>query len=417
VPADQAAVEVRDALGHAVARALAGADRPGVMLSGGLDSAVIAALASAAMEPGAPPVAYSGVFPSHPEVDESAGVRRVRDGLGVPGVEAELGAGSALAGAIEFTRAWELPSVTPNRFVWTPLLRRAAADGIDVMLDGEGGDELFGCSTYLVADHLLAARPLAALRTSRRLPGMGSRPRPRWIARSLLVYGARGALPRRLHERMRAARGHRNRPDWLTVDVADPRWAWKRRSGPRWWASLAHQLTSDSVGAADQNRREAAMHGLAFRHPLRDPELIDLVLGLPPELAFHPRLDRPLLRAAMEGQLPDQTLRDTSKPFFNALAEDALTGPDLAPLHELLDDPHAELAARVRAGALAALLDRAATAAAPPGWELDVWRLATLEIWLEHQADPSALDPLLSELDAAPHVTFRTIDRSGSKRV
>jgi asparagine synthase (glutamine-hydrolysing) len=172
------------------------------------------------------------------------------------------------------------------------------------------------------------------------------------------------------------------------ADVDDGRWDWKRRRGPRWWAQLASLLLDDRVGAADHARRQAAMHGIEARHPLRDPDLIELMLGMPPELGFDPELDRPLLRRALADELPESTLKDTRKPFFNALAQDALAGPDLPRLRELLRDPHPELVAPVRAGALPVLLDRAAARRGPPGWDLDLWRVATLELWLRHQADP-----------------------------
>jgi asparagine synthase (glutamine-hydrolysing) len=392
IAAPEAAAAIRSALGGAVDRALAGAARPGLMLSGGLDSAAVAA-AGARARPGDPPVAYSGVFPTHPAIDESDRIARVRERLGLRGVELELGDGSALEADEEFQRTWELPSVTPNRFVWRPLLERAAADGVDVLLDGEGGDELFGCARYLVADRLRHARILAAARTARRLPGMGARPRPRWIGRALVVYGVRGALPRAFHERLRAARGHRDRAPWLAAEIDGGRWDWKRRGGPRWWAQLASSLWDDRIGAADQARREAAMNGIEARHPLRDPELIELVLGLPPELGFDPELDRPLLRRALAGELPEETLGDTRKPFFNALACAAMTGPDLSRLRELLREPHPELAARVHADAVSALVAGAGSGAAPPGWEVDLWRLATLESWLRRQADPNGGAP------------------------
>jgi asparagine synthase (glutamine-hydrolysing) len=389
VGAPEAADAIHSALRASVERTLDGAARPGLLLSGGLDSAAVAAAAVGSARV-ARPVAYSGVFPSHPAIDESGRIGLVLDRLGLDGVQLTLGGGSALDAAVEFQRAWELPAVSPNGFVWRPLLERAAADGVDVLLDGEGGDELFGCARYLVADQLRRGRPLAAVRTARRLPGMGSRPRPRWIARALLVYGARGALPHPLHERLRAARGHRDRAASLVAGVDDRRWEWKRSPGPRWWAQLVSVLWGDRLGAADHQRRDAAMHGLEARHPLRDPELTELVLGLPPALGFDPRLDRPLLRRALAGELPGETLEYTGKPFFNALAQGALAGPDLPWLQELLQEPHPVLAARVRAGAVRALLDRARSGGGPPGWEIDLWRLATLELWLARQVDPDA---------------------------
>jgi asparagine synthase (glutamine-hydrolysing) len=386
IDAAAAAVEVRAALERAGSRALEGSAQPAVMLSGGLDSAAVAAVT-----PGLS-ATYSAVFPEHPEVDESARVRNVRDWLGAQGVEMRFREGSALSAGAEFMREWELPSLSPNCFVWTPLLRRAAADGVDVVLDGEGGDELFGCAPYLVADRLRAGRPLAALRAARRVPGMGESPPARWQLRALRSYGLRAALPYGLHERLRRARRRgASGPPWLEEDAErthrrshDP-WAWKRLAGPRWWAQLAHALTvtGDAMGAPDQLRREGRLCGVELRHPLRDPELIDLVLGLPPELAFDPHIDRPLARRALAGALPESTLASDRKPFFNSLLETALRGRDAALLRETLAQPHPELAHQLRQTATATMLD------GPPGaesraWALDLWRIATLEMWLAH---------------------------------
>jgi hypothetical protein len=211
---------------------------------------------------------------------------------------------------------------------------------------------------------------------------MGARPRPRWLARALLTYGARAALPYRAHERLRWIRGRSRGPAWLADAIEDGRWDWKLRDGPRWWAHLAHVLTADAFGFADERRRAAAMHGLEFREPLRDPQLIEHVLGLPPELAFDPELDRPLARHALKADLPPATLVRTSKPVFNALLEGSLAGPDAARLRDLVLKPHPTLEALTRATEVDRMLSAFAPGSAPPGVALDLWRLATTALWL-----------------------------------
>jgi asparagine synthase (glutamine-hydrolysing) len=395
VDAGEAADRVRNALGAAVSRALDGARSPGVLLSGGLDSSAVAATTSVPLR------AYSAVFPDDASVDESGAIAGTREWVGLDGVEALFRGGSALAAAAEFLRAWEVPSVSPNLFLWLPLLRRAAADGTDVLLDGEGGDELFGCAYYLIADRLRAARPFAAARVARRLPGMGERPRPSWVRRALVEYGLRGALPYRLHERLRESRAHGR------AGPPDP-WGWKRARAPRWWAHLAHALTvtGDALGAPDQLRRTGLLAGVERRHPLRDEELIETMLGLPPELGFHPTLDRPLARRALAGALPPEQLARDRKPIFNSLLEHALRGPDAPALAQLLAEPHPELARRVRKEAIADLRAGRSTSL---GSALDLWRIATLEQWLEHNADPAASNRLRPP-EAA--VSFKTVRAS-----
>jgi hypothetical protein len=142
------------------------------------------------------------------------------------------------------------------------------------------------------------------------------------------------------------------------------------------------------------------------RHPLRDEELIETMLGLPPELGFHPTLDRPLARRALAGALPPEQLARDRKPIFNSLLEHALRGPDAPALAQLLAEPHPELARRVRKEAIA---DLRAGRSASLGSALDLWRIATLEQWLEHNADPAASNRLRPP-EAA--VSFKTVRAS-----
>jgi asparagine synthase (glutamine-hydrolysing) len=374
---------LRAAMTAAVARALDGAAAPGVLLSGGFDSAGIAALAAG------PPHAFSMTFPDHPEIDESARIDAVAQAVGLHVTRARFAGGSALAAAAEHLEAWALPPASPNRFVWAPLLRGAAESGTDVLLAGDGGDELLGCSPYLVADRLRSGHPLAALALTRRLPGMGSRPPAHRLRRGLVQYGLRGALPPGLHGALRRARrsqpaAARLRPDLaaLHADSHDP-WAWKRRPGPRWWAWLSHVLTTgaDELGVPDHQRREARLAGLALRHPYRDPDLVETVLTLPPEAAFDPHLDRPAARDALAGRLPDAVRLDDRKPHYNRVLVESLRA-DGAVARALLEGSGVECAAYLDPAALRGVRDALEAGSGPTGWEVDAWRVLTLEQWL-----------------------------------
>ncbi len=227
---------VREAIGHAVARRLASAGQTGVLMSGGLDSAAVAALA-AAQRPGGV-LACSGVFPERPAVDESALIGQLRSALGLAGITAQVRAGGLLASALESQRRWQLPLLSWGDFWTLPLLRAAASGGVQVMLGGDGGDELFAVRAYLLADRLLAARPRQALALAHQLPGAGQRPSRRELARVASALALGGALPYRAHELLRRRLEPRSLPDWLTrqaaravCESADPH-AWKRLSGP-----------------------------------------------------------------------------------------------------------------------------------------------------------------------------------------
>jgi asparagine synthase (glutamine-hydrolysing) len=390
------AERVGAALDLAVQRRISPDGHTGVLMSGGLDSASVAAVA-ARSAPGRVS-AYAAVFPEHPAVDESALIAELRADLALPGITAEVRAGGLLASAVEAVEDWQLPLRSWGDFWALPLLRAAAATGVRVILGGDGGDELFGPRSYLLADRLRAGHPLQALRLTRELPGAGDRPARRDLAEMAARMALLGALPYRLHRHLQRPLASRQTPAWLNVaakhdlhDSADPL-AWKRLAGPRWWASVAHGLTRgiEETGVFDHQRRRAASAGLQARHPLFDLDLLELALRQPPLATFDRYRNRPILRRAMSGSLPDAVRLRPQKALFDALIVDCLAGPDGAAAQELLSDPAAEIGAYVDRRALRRSLfdyDRQRREQ-PFRWMWQVWRLTAAECWLRAQADP-----------------------------
>jgi asparagine synthase (glutamine-hydrolysing) len=379
---EDAVTELRNAMTGAVQRALRGATDPGVLLSGGLDSACVAGFAR---ELGSPARAYSGVFPSHPEIDESDAIERLEAELGIQVHKRAFAGGSALAAADDYTRAWSLPPSSPNWFVWEPLYDIARTDGVDVMLDGEGGDELFGCSPRLLADLLVSGQLAELVSQARRIPGMGSDPPRRRVMRAIVHYGARAALPPGLHARLRRARNRANpTAPWLTDEARDllgppvEQDAWKSLSGPRWWSSLAFSLIEgpDRLRAQDEGGRSGGRGGFDVVHPWRDLDLVELMLSLPPQLSFDPDHDRPLAREAARGLIPESVRLSARKPFFNQILDDALAGPDSEPVSRLLQDPGPAVGWALRPGGLDAVSGHARP--------LVEWRVATACLWARH---------------------------------
>jgi asparagine synthase (glutamine-hydrolysing) len=405
---EQLTERVRAQLQRAVSRRIAAPEHTGVLMSGGLDSASVAAMA-AAQAPGAI-TAYSGVFPDHPRVDETELIAELREALQLPGLTAQVRPGGLLASAAHAARLWRLPLLSWDQFWTLPLLHAARAEGVRTLLGGDGGDELFGPRSYLLADRLLAGRPLQTLRLAMELPGAAYRPPRREVARMVLDTALLGALPYRMHELLRKPSAASGAPTWLlrktTQDLlasADPL-AWKRLDGPRWWTSIAHGLTRgiDEIGIFEQQRQTAALADMQARHPLFDFDLVELCLRLPPRASFDPERSRPVLRAAMSGLLPDAVRLRPQKALFDDLIVDCLAGPDAAPLRALLTDPAAELRAYVDLDAVVhGLLDSDSVRRQQPfRWMWQLWRLATAECWLRAQADPAIL-PLPASMRAS----------------
>jgi len=362
----EASEEIRRLLGVAIRRRTRPGERVGVLLSGGLDSSAVAAVGAGALAAGgSEPACFSARFPDLPEADESAQLRALEPKLGLPCTVLDAGAGSALAGGIEFLVRWQVPLGPPNHFAWQPLLRRAAGQGVVTMLDGNGGDEVFSAAPALIADRLAGLRFGVALRLASRLAGPTG---PRGTAAALHRFGLRG-LP--------ARRGQNG-------------------DGPRWWAQRRAAVFElpQSFGARDYARRAAASAGLVARHPLEDLDLVEFVGALPPEWSFDRRFDRPLLREATRGLVPDEIRLRTRKATFDRLFRRSLLGSDLALIRELLDDRNAEVRRWLPAGVRG---DDA----------LALWRAANLELWLRSHQDPACLQGFLERI-TAPDSQART---------
>jgi asparagine synthase (glutamine-hydrolysing) len=396
---EQLAERVQAQLQRAVSRRIAASEPTGVLMSGGLDSASVAALATA-QAPGRI-TAYSGVFPDHPRVDEAELIAELRGALQLPGLTAQVRPGGLLASAAHAARLWRLPLLSWDQFWTLPLLHAARSEGVRTLLGGDGGDELFGPRSYLLADRLLAGRPLQTLRLAMELPGAAYRPPRREVARMVLDTALLGALPHRMHELLRKPSAASGAPTWLLrktrqdlLASADPL-AWKRLDGPRWWTSIAHGLSRgiDEIGIFEQQRQTAALADMQARHPLLDFDLVELCLRLPPQASFDPERSRPVLRAAMSGLLPDAVRLRPQKALFDDLIVDCLAGPDADVLRALLTDPAAELRAYVDLDAVVrGLLDSDSVRRRQPfRWMWQLWRLATAECWLRAQADPATL--------------------------
>jgi asparagine synthase (glutamine-hydrolysing) len=384
--------EAAAVLGDEVARAVHGATGDGsvgVLLSGGFDSGYVASLAARAVRR---PRGYSALFPDHPSVDETSYIERLAGDLGIETCGLAVRADNPFAAAFDYLAEWQVPLPSMGHYYARVLLSHAAQDGVDVLLDGEGGDEAFGFDSHLLADLLASGRLPSAVRLARTLAGEDG---SSW--RVLADDGLRAGIPYRLHRILRGRRGATRRaPGWLSErsarllgEVEDP-WAWKRLGGPRWWAHRVHRLVdgAEALGVGDYLRRRAREAGVSVAHPLLSVDLIECVLRLPPELALRGGDDRALARLSAAGVMPDSARLRMDKSYFNELYNDCLTR-ELGFLQRLLLDGGSELRAYVRQDVVRRLLERppAPDRRARSGWAPLVWRLAAVEMWLRAQAD------------------------------
>jgi asparagine synthase (glutamine-hydrolysing) len=398
------AERVREGLRLAVGRRLA-ADAPtGVLLSGGLDSSAVAAVA---VEVGgsARVRACSTSFPDHPLADEAELIAVLRASLGIDGPLLEGKASGLVESALEYTAAWGTPLLSWGDFWTLPLMRAAAGEGIVNVLGGDGGDELFGPRQNLIAEAFRGVRPRQAMAVAGELPGAGPHV-PRRDVAAMLASQALIALPRRLHLRLLKWRERRRQPGWLRPSTAralhetDDPLAWKRLDGPLWWAEVAHGITRglDEAGIFEHQRNRAAMAGVEARHPLLDLDLVGLCLRQPPAATLNRRFTRPVLRQSVADLVPDAVRLRPGKARFESLVVDCLTGAEMTSVRSLLMGPEAAIReyvdqARIKRDLFDGVGDLELGSF---HWMWLVWRLLTAEIWLRSEISGLQLFPPLT---------------------
>lgn len=392
---EEAVEELRPAVLRAVERRLPRVDGVGVLMSGGVDSSAVAGFTHA-LRPDV--VAYSEVFPSTPEVDESGWIDAVVRHLGIDSVRAAVEPQGVLVDLSSFIATWSVPSDSANYWA-KPLLLRAAEDGNTTIFTGEGGDEVFAVREGVIADRVRRGRLLSALELTRSLPQMFLYPAPRRVASALWRLGVEEAFPRLAHDTSTGG------PPLLTTasqrmirDAADND-GWRRFDAPHWWASTVYNFTAriPAVGATALLRRLGEGAGVRMCSPLFDVDLLETALRCPPELGFNGVLSKPLLRAAADGFLPNNVRLRRGKTRFVRMVVDGVGGADFPAIARLLGDPAAEVNAYVdRDVVLRDLLDvrPEGYGQAADSWAFLLYRLSALECWLRQERDPGFLDRL-----------------------
>ena len=385
----------------------------GVVLSGGLDSSMVTAAASRVNRPGAELRTYSAVFPGA-EYDEAWKVRSLTAALEIDPGLFELRPQGGLWLGLRHLQRWGMPLMSNALLIDVAMVEAAGRDGVEVVMEGQTGDELFGSSPWIVADRLMRGRLLAALELARNWPGRTTSAREqRYILRR---WGLKGAAPHWLSGLARRRRDpSAAAPTWLRPELhgryaaLEDRWAWKAAgSGPRWWRYLADRLVQapQREMRLDYLRNRAAAAGSTSETPFYDVDLIEYCLRLPPELAFDSAFNRPLARESMRGLIPDEVRLDGRKAVFSPFCFDMVTGADAPGLESLLTAPDAELGAYVDLEMVRRLwhVDRPRREPryGTMDWGSDVWRLAAAESWLRAQADPEFVERMLARPDVLP---------------
>jgi asparagine synthase (glutamine-hydrolysing) len=290
----------------------------GVLLSGGVDSALLAALAA---EESAEPLRTFSIGFEERSFDELADARRVAERYGTQHRELVLRPDAALllpALAEAFDEPFADSSALP-----TYLVSELAASDVKVALSGEGGDELFG-GYYTYAADLLAARVGGLARLARpvveRLPSSTARASFDYRAKRFVRAAHLPPLERHhgwkeiFSPDLRAQLTGR-RSSFDPVDLLRARYA--ETEGADELARLQDvdlgvYLVDDLLVKTD---RASMAHSLEARVPYLDTVVTNLALALPTRHKVRRLSKKVLLRKAAAPLLPREIVHGRKRGF------------------------------------------------------------------------------------------------------
>jgi asparagine synthase (glutamine-hydrolysing) len=290
----------------------------GVLLSGGVDSAFLAALAA---EESAEPLRTFSIGFEERSFDELAGARLVAERYGTQHQELVLRPDAALllpALADAFDEPFADSSALP-----TYLVSQLAANDVKVALSGEGGDELFG-GYYTYAADLLAERVGGLARLARplveRLPTSSSRASFDYKAKRFVRAAHLPSLERHhgwkeiFSPELRAELTGRSSA-FDPVDILRDRY--RETEGADELARLQDvdlgvYLVDDLLVKTD---RASMAHSLEARVPYLDTVVTNLALALPTRHKIRGLSKKVLLRKAAAPLLPREIVHGKKRGF------------------------------------------------------------------------------------------------------
>lgn len=350
----------------------------GLFLSGGLDSSLLAALASQNTENA--PEAWSATFPeAFPGYDESEWAKRVADQFHLPLHRIEVNDVITAERVRELAYVLDEPMGDPTVL---PLdgVARAASEVTTVMLSGEGADEIFGgYAGYGEVASLARLRyvplPIRRWWGSTGLPGAGAfrrsieaiHGRYRGVGFTFSPEEQRALLapelvkPDRPSSVSRYWEEHQHLSDLQAMQGFDVRWF----------------LPDDVLLKAD---RIGMHHNLEVRVPYCDHRVVELAMKIPLALRRQGPVDKRVLRRVAERYLPRPVVYRPKQGFPTPLTR-LLVGPlyDLA--YDTLTSDRFRARGWFKPEAVEALLGQLAGRSS--GAARRVYALMMLELWTQ----------------------------------
>lgn len=296
----------------------------------------------------------------------------------------------------------EQPFGSPSIYMQWEVMKRARDVGVRVLLDGQGGDELFcGYAGYVppwLADLLRRGRPAAAAALARS-PWVRAHLKPA----ALMKHAAAHLLPAPWRERLRRRGWLRRHGGGVHGDLL--RAASGEDHGARESAYFDERVGGVARGPFGDFYRRTLMRmslpallryedrsSMAFsieaRVPLLGRGLAELAVGLPPDVHLHCGRTKAALRDALRGRAPDVILDRRDKIGFAAPTTRWMQGALRGWWRDVVHSASYRQRGWFDPSAIALL--EARLNRDDEGAALRLWRLSLTELWARELLDQSS---------------------------
>lgn len=361
----------------------------GLTLSGGLDSSAV--LAAAGQHAAEPPRSYTSVYGQARQGELGWAETAARcAGTSVLQVRSSMDDWQSMLPAVvaHLDAPGQSPAVLP---LWS-IMKRARADGVPVLLEGQGADEILGGYTWYPAAQAVSLARQGDLRGfSRICRSMSEAFTWRWTVGWLARQAAPG-----LGTRLTRTRRHR----LFRADVID---AWRQRGedptlsrAGRGYEPLYRAMWQDHAfevlpGLLHYGDSISMAHGIESRLPFLDFRLVEWVFRHRPTLLEHGDTKAPLrayLRSRGFAPIAERRdklgypvpMTDWYRSIGGRLIDEIVATPG-APIWDLMSPAHvAELAIEAKRGSMAGAMH--------------LFKFLTAELWLRELQSRRTLDAL-----------------------
>jgi asparagine synthase (glutamine-hydrolysing) len=302
---DEAAKELRSLLQSSVALRLRSDVPVGTALSGGLDSSAIVAFVSR-LKP-LEQKTVSAVF-DDPRVDERRFAERVVRDLPVKSVYVKPAADRLLSALPEIVQAHDGPFWSTSMYAQWEVFRTARANGLTVMLDGQGSDEIFaGYEGFLKAFLKSVYRTHGPIKAAwEGAQFVWNHPRyytwQRVLKKSAPAFDWLSCFTPATQKEIQARiESNRIQGDPLLLG----------QMGPKYHDPLREALYRSTVcyslpALLAFEDRNSMIFSVESRTPFLDYRVVEFAFKCPPSFHIRGGMRKALLRSALDGILPDE---------------------------------------------------------------------------------------------------------------